>query len=297
MEPSPMMNRRNLLGLSAGALAFAGAGTARAAAAPTAKRPQPPYRVWFQPRQFHRDMSLYRHMTIDASGWIDPALCELTGRSGLRWVYGTQNPYAESPEYWTTELAPPARTSSHLGEQFVGPGVAIDEWVPPQRPGVEQYLTDGLRAAKEADPNLFLCVWYTDLRPPLIELIKDGTVDLAIVEGYTHTPERFGPGAYLAWTTCLRRCDAAAEANTLDKTIFSFGHITDEPHIHGQRLSPEQLTERAEEIKDRYPAMPGVAFYQSDSPDTPELRALVQHCDRLSGRLWPDAPAEKAPAE
>ena len=34
-------------------------------------------------------------------------------------------------------------------------------------------------------------------------------------------------------------------------------------------------------------AMPGVAYYQSDSPDSPELRGLVRHCDTLAGRLWP----------
>ena len=295
--PPLTLPRRRLLGLSAGALALGCVGPASAADAQPglrpARRPAAPHRVWFQPRQFHRDMSLYRHMTIDASGWVDPALCELTGRTGLRWVYGTQIPEADGPDYWLKELAPEARTVTHRGEPFVGPGVAIDEWVPPRDPEIEKHLADGLRAAKEADPDLFLLVWFTDLRPPLTELIRDGVVDLAIIEGYTHTPERFGPGAWLAWPTCLRRCNDVAEAgaDVLDKTIFCFGHVTDEPNGKGERLDPAELTEQAEEIKERYPTMPGVAFYQSDSPDTPALRELVRHCDRLSGRLWPDPPA------
>lgn len=30
-----------------------------------ARRPSPPYRVWFQPGLFHRDIDRYEHMTID----------------------------------------------------------------------------------------------------------------------------------------------------------------------------------------------------------------------------------------
>jgi hypothetical protein len=231
-------------------------------------------------------MSLYRHMTIDASGWLDPLLCEQTGRTGLRWVYGTNHPDVDGPEYWQRECSTAVRSVPDDNPRFVSAGVAIDEWVAPKRPEAEAFLADGLRAARQADPAIFICVWYTDLRPPLVELIEDGTVDLAIIEGYTHTPQRFGREAWLAWPTCLRRCEAVADVGTLEKTIFSFGHITDERSIRGEQLSKHWLNEKVAEIKDRYPTMPGIAFYQSDSPDTPALRDLVQHCDRLSGRLW-----------
>jgi hypothetical protein len=45
-------------------------------------------------------------------------------------------------------------------------------------------------------------------------------------------------------------------------------------------------------VKKRYPKMPGVAFVQDTSPDSPALRDLVRFCDRLSGELWPDAAKE-----
>ena len=252
-----------------------------------ARRPRPPYRVWFQPRCFHRDMSLYRHMTIDASGWLDPRLCELAGKTGLRWVYGTNHPTADSPKYWRDESSAAVLSTPRDEPEFMAAGVAIDEWIPPARPELETFAAAGLRAARQADPDLFIAVWFTDMRPVLAELIQDGTVDLAIIEGYTHTPPRYGPEAWLAWPTCLRRCEAAKDAGVLDKTIFSFGHVTHERNAQGERLEARWLDDKAREVKDRYPAMPGVAFFQSDSPDDPELRELVRHCDRLSGELWP----------
>jgi hypothetical protein len=71
MIPSTTTNdhldrRAFLLGLPASVVV---AGTA-AADPGRARQPNPPYRVWFQPRQFHRDMDLYAHMTLDASGWL-----------------------------------------------------------------------------------------------------------------------------------------------------------------------------------------------------------------------------------
>lgn len=286
------MNRRTALQTSvaaAAALALGRAPTSRAdepgpdnAVVTRARRPEAPYRVWFQPRCFHRDMSLYRQMTIDASGWLDPRLCALAEKTGLRWVYGTNHPWASSPDYWIKECSVETRTD----DGFTSAGVAIDEWIPPKNPQMEEWISGGLRSARKADPQLFLVVWVTDLREPLIELLEDEIVDLAIIQGYTHTPPRYGPDASLAWTTCLRRCDVAKEADVLERTIFCFGHITDEPNAKQERLSPDWLTERAREIKRRYPPMPGVAFFQPDSPDTPGLRRIVQHCDRLSGGLW-----------
>jgi len=281
-----MFSRRQFIGLSAGAAALGQVRLCKAEALRRASRPTPPYRVWFQPRCYHRDMSLYRHMTVDASGWLDPMLCELTGKAGLRWVYGTNHPYAKGPWYWRRECSVSNRSTPKDKPEFLGAGVAIDEWVRPKRPELEAFVAEGLRAARKADPSIFICVWYTDLRPKLVELIHDGTVDLAIIEGYTHTPERYGSKAWLHWTTCLRRCEAAAKAKTLSKTIFCFGHITDEPNAKKEYLQMQWLDEKCREIKKRYPAMPGVAFYQSDSPDTPKLRTLVKHCDELSGELW-----------
>lgn len=290
-------SRRSLLRFSAGALAGLGLGAGseaaeRAAFRPVrARRPVPPYRVWFQPTLFVRDMELYANMTLDC-GWLDPRLAEMTGKTALGWVYGLNHPYAKGPEYWRdacTEagLAYPRNSQR---PQWIAAGISVDEWVPPKLPDNERWLAEGLRAGRRANPEVFIALWTTDPTPALIELGRDGTLDLIIVEAYTHAAAEAGPGLTTSWEGGLRRCDALVEGGLEGKTILSFGHITARANAKGQHLKDGWIRERAEELKRRYPRMPGVAFYQhSREEDTPELRELVRACDRLSAELWPDA--------
>ena len=239
---------------------------------------KPPYRVWFQPRAFHRDMNLYRGMTIDASGWLDPKLATATGRAALRWVYGTNHPHADGPQYWEQEC--------DLAEDW--PGIAVDEWVPSPVQEMEEWVAEGLTAGKQKHSDKFIAVWVTDPTPTLARLAKAGVVDLVIVQGYTHAAPRYGKHATLHWTTALKRCEMAKELGIEAKSIFSFGHITADKNADGETLDVDQLAERAEEIKERFPAMPGVAFFEDDSDDSPELRQIVRACDEVSRKLWPD---------
>lgn len=285
-------NRRGFLGSTAVTAAALACGTARIQRASAAdgeviraRRPVAPFRVWFQPRQFQRDVDLYANMTIDASGWLDPRLAELAGKTSLDWVYGLNHPYASWPEYWRDACSVESRSRQSGGSQFVSAGIAIDEWVPPQLPDNVRWLSEGLREGRRANPDVFIAVWVTDPTAPLIELARDGTVDLVIVEGYTHSTT---PGLTTSWDGILRRCGALATAELTEKTILCFGHITDRPDSRGGHLDPAWLESRAEEIKRRHPEMPGVAFFQSTDPETKPLRRLVQSCDRLSGELWPD---------
>lgn len=237
-----------------------------------------PHRVWFQPRLFHRDMSLYSGMTMDASGWLDPKLAALAGKTALRWTYGTNHPDATGPEYWSKEVADP----NHR------PGIALDEWVPSNNPSMEGWVAEGLRQGRKAAPDQFIAVWVTDPKPVLADLVKDGTVDLVIVETYTHAAKRYGPESFLHWETALRRMDEAQRLGMGDKTIFCFGHITPDADAKGKRLDMVQLTERAHQIKERYPHAPGIAFYQDDSTDdSKDFRNMIRKCDELSTQLWP----------
>ncbi|KAA5545872.1 hypothetical protein FYK55_02850 [Roseiconus nitratireducens] len=79
------------------------------------------------------------------------------------------------------------------------------------------------------------------------------------------------------------------------KTIFCFGLITAGAQRNGRPLKTTWLRERAEELKNRYPEMPGVAFVQRGNDDTPEFRELIRFCDQLSGEMWPDDHAAVAP--
>lgn len=216
-------------------------------------------------------------MTLDASGWLDPGLAALAGKAALRWAYGTNRPDATGPEYWSnTCLRPESK-----------PGIAIDEWVPSKNPSMEDWVAEGLRAGRKAAPDIFIAVWVTDPTPTLAALVKDGTVDLVIAETYTHAAAKFGPDATLHWDTALRRMDSAQQLGMGEKTIFCFGHITPEKDTKGRFLDLDQLTERAHEIKERYPKAPGIAFYQDDSTDDSKaFREMVRRCDALSTKLW-----------
>ena len=287
--PAPV-SRRTFLGttLLAGAAAHAAeSGRVTALPSPThARRPQPPYRVWFQPRLWHRDTDLYAHMTIDASGWLDSQLAETAGITALDWAYGLNHPDTKGPEYWSHACSVAGRSHPRkaTAPKFIAAGIALDEWVPPAQPDNEKWLGEGLRAGRKANPEVFTAIWSTEPTPALFELARDGTVDLIIVEGYTHSVK---PGHSTSWEGALRRLEKFSEAKVLEKTIFSFGHITAEKNHRGEPLKQKWLRERAEELKHRFPAMPGIAFFQPDCPDTPEQRTLLRFCDRLSAELWP----------
>jgi len=253
-----------------------------------ARRPTAPYRVWFQPGLFHRDIDLYKHMTIDASGWLDPRLAEAMEKTTLDWVYGLQHPWANSSDYWRNACSQAERTK---GKRFVSAGIAVDEWVPPKLKSNPQWLADGLRAGRKANPDIFISVWITDPTPPLFALVRDETIDLVIVEGYTHVAPNIPATLTTSWEGGLRRCDAMKDAGLIDKTVFCFGHITPAAQRNGQPLTTTWLRERAKELKKRYPEMPGVAFFQRGDDDTPEFRELIRFCDQLSGELWPDRSA------
>lgn len=248
-----------------------------------ARRPKPPYRVWFQPGLFHRDIDLYKHMTIDASGWIDPRLAEAAGKTTLDWVYGLQHPWAKSSDYWRNACSKAERTK---GKQFVSAGIAVDEWVPPRLKNNPNWLAEGLRAGRQVDPEVFISVWITDPTPPLFALVRDDTIDLVIVEGYTHVAPDEPATLATSWEGGLRRCDAMKDVGLIDKTIFCFGHITSGAQRNGEPLTTTWLREKAETLKERYPEMPGVAFFQRGEDDTPEFRELIRFCDQLSGELW-----------
>lgn len=287
-------SRRTFLStaLLAGTTALAADAPPAATSAPTvARRPQAPYRVWFQPRLWHRDTSLYAHMTMDASGWLDPQLAASAGVTALDWAYGLNHPDAKGPDYWRRGCSREGRAHPRkvASPKLIAAGLALDEWVPPAQPDNERWLAEGLRAGRKEHPEVFIAIWSTEPTPALFELARDGTADLLIVEGYTHSVK---PGQSTTWDGALRRLENFAEAKVLEKTIFSFGHITAEKSHRGEHLKQKWLREHAEELKRRFPAMPGVAFFQPDCPDTPEQRELIRFCDRLSAELWPEGKSD-----
>jgi hypothetical protein len=100
---------------------------------------------------------------------------------------------------------------------------------------------EGLRAGRRESPGVFIAIWSTDPTPALLTLVKEKTVDLVIIEGYTHSVT---PGLTISWEGALRRCDAFAEAGREEQVIYCFGHITHELNHRKEALEPLWLRQR-----------------------------------------------------
>eukprot|EP01050_Picozoa_sp_SAG11_P045018 SAG11_NODE_22205_length_410_cov_0.832797_2_plen_88_part_01 len=69
-------------------------------------------------------------------------------------------------------------------------GLEIDEWtIGAEAHNSSALATIGYRQARAAWPESFVQLWVGGVKDPnIIELLRDGTVDLAIIEGYTYCP-------------------------------------------------------------------------------------------------------------
>jgi hypothetical protein len=114
------------------------------------------------------------------------------------------------------------------------------------------------------------------------DLLKDNTLDLAIIEGYSFIPDVGG----LTMEGISRRCDVMKTAGLLDRTIVCLGYLSAAPDKQGRRMTFESLEQQVREIKRKYPEMPGITFYgfKDDSPETLEL---IRKADMLAAELFP----------
>ena len=79
---------------------------------------------------------------------------------------------------------------------------------------------EGLRQGRKRWPDCFIAVWATDLTEPLATLVREGTVDLLILECYTHAPASLGPGPFAqSLPGVYHRVGLVQKARLLDKAI------------------------------------------------------------------------------
>ncbi|MFA9478069.1 hypothetical protein ACERK3_07135 [Phycisphaerales bacterium AB-hyl4] len=255
------------------------------------ERPSAPYRVWYGINELGSNFEFYPNATIDSGGRLDPRLLEKAGKSSLYWVYGSQIPtWADGPGYWHERLKPSTMRrgpNENYDFPFELPGVALDEWANAHQSGVWDWIPEGLRQGRLENPHPFIAVWLSNtVREQLYDMGRDGTVDLFLVQGYTITRHQ---GDGLFWSDAMARLEPFKERGLLHKTVFVLGHITDYPNWKGGTVWDEQmLRSRMEEIKRRYPQMPGVSFFQSGVKDEQAFRRIAQIADEISGELWPD---------
>lgn len=99
-----MINRRHFIGAS-GVLALGRVCMCQADQLRVASKVKPPYRVWFQPRCFHRDMSLY---PPGASAEVEEHdLGVLAGFDGHGWLFRDGRTVAGVQSFPIQRDAPP----------------------------------------------------------------------------------------------------------------------------------------------------------------------------------------------
>jgi hypothetical protein len=246
------------------------------------RRIKVPVRAWFQPAYVDTRPDLYPNMTMVTS-LTEPALAvELAKRgvTALRWCYGPNSPWSEGKaSYYMQQAAPYIKAG-----EFRFAGVGIDEWDTGNGhyPKEKELAAAGFRTARRQWPDSIMVAYVTKPDETFTELLKDHTLDLAIIEGYSFIPDVGG----LTMEGIRQRCDVMKTAGLLDRTIVCLGYVSAAPDKQGRRMTIANLEQQMREIKKRYPEMPGVVLY-GFKDDTPETLELIRRADALSAELYP----------
>lgn len=300
------LNRRHFLALAAGVGASAALpevnkeNTAAAQTAPALvkipTRPQAPYRVWGGAEFFNRNTEIYSNMTLDGNGHLDPRIVALTGKLSLDAVEGTQTTNARGSYYWKNPCDRARRTRAAFKTlpPIASAGIAVMDWggpLPEKKPDNEKWMLEGLREGKKANPDCFVAAWVSQPNNAMFEAGRDGTVNLFLIQGFTHSTPELAQAKAVTWDNAMARCEAFKAAGLLPKTIFAFGEIDRDALLDGKKLSKEWLGEKMREVKKRYPEMPGVAFLQTSTTRSDGTIDLIRYWNALSVELWPNSPA------
>jgi hypothetical protein len=244
-------------------------------------RPKPPYRLWYQPPWGPTHPELYSHINfVNSINSVEEArFWNERGVAVGRWAYGPQSPHtAGNVEYFLHEYDP------ELLPDWPIAAVGIDEWISASPENVEA-CAKALRRINKQWPDLFISCYVTHPDETFKELVADGSIDLAVIEAYTHKPgyggthfvgdRRVSPSGY------FERCRAMKEAGLLERTIVMFGHM-----MEGMRAG--DLNRLMAIFHDNFPQMPGVGFYGLPHGDLEENKALIQYAERLSDIYYGD---------
>jgi hypothetical protein len=255
------------------------------------------------------------------------------GVSCLQWASGWDSFYkgegAEKLAHWGDDASIIEHIKDGLLSKNVSGAIAMDELgelppvlpPPPAKPngkfqqanktGTQIMLlaAEGYRQAKRANPSLFLAAWNCGARSVFSELMLDGTIDLALIEGYTYCGVRVGKCA--SWAVSINdyypRLQYAREQGWLNRSIFVFGYIVGRSELNPGAFTKESLQADMTSLKRDFPEMPGVGFYharpgnlsdhsKSNIPDIHDNATfeLIRFASKLAAALYPNSSALKA---
>ena len=206
------------------------------------------------------------------------------------WSWGTQTtgPYASAEAYVEYLL------------EYVNkgaPGICFDEWVGFDEesqdltgtPEKEKYpgnprnrmLAEACRRVKERHPDFFIAAFTHMQSDALVEALKEGWVDLAVIESYVYVAKE------PAWTPELARwrLGNAVRAGVAEKAIPAFWISPED-----ETFSPEFIEKWVTTFRREFPQMPGLAPLFPAGHDTadPRVQSLARACDRILKKHYLD---------
>lgn len=300
-QPADRMHRVVLLACGAAAAAAGAAATAgRASQAPRSSRPAgsvslplrptAPFRGWAFGTNL-TNLELYPRGTINFVPTGPPVESHNTpcgakcfaqqGVALLGWSYfwyPASDAEKANRTAWVnayTQQLDPLRHGDQLPGLDLEAGVGMDECAGSQNSSVIEIATQGWRAARRAWPDNFVGAWWAGGCPDdmFIELMLDGTFDLAMIEGYAYCP---GCGDWPASGECCansgvatgnktqtqqdyyHKLDTAREHGFLNRTVFTLGWIIGKSERNPGGWTVSSLREAMVDLKTKYPEMPGV---------------------------------------
>lgn len=179
--------------------------------------------------------------------------------------------------------------NSAYPDPFITAGMAMDEWIYNNtHPDVYQWIETGLGNGRSGNPDVFVANWIAHMDSErAYTMTADGTVDLNMVQGYELTVQQ---GIGLNWNHGLARLEEFRQRGLIRKALFGMGHITDDSGWNGFEWDENLLRSRMEELKRKFPDMPGIAFFRGTAGDPEDYDDLVGLIDSLSAEYWPDLP-------
>jgi hypothetical protein len=167
----------------------------------------------------------------------------------------------------------PMRSGDQVPKKELYAGVGMNEctWdnVPPTAAFMDLALA-GWQAARKAWPGNFVAAWWAGGCPDstlFIPLMKDGTFDLAMVEGYSYCP---GCADWPASAACCSntgtqayypKLDTARKHGFINRTVFTFGWMIAKSNSNPLGWTVASLRSAMLDLKTKYPEVPGVIMY------------------------------------
>ena len=129
----------------------------------------------------------------------------------------------------------------------------------------------GFREARNRNPDTIIAAWGANSGDTLFaSLMRDGTFDLAMIEGYTYcagcgdwpaSGDCCAVGPITHWAAYQDRLDFAKEHDFINRTLFCFGFLLGQSAINPHGWTPTSLRAAMVSLKAQYPELAGVIMY------------------------------------